>query len=397
MALEQHAIPSEVTTYEFRLVGDMTLKQFGWLAGGIMIGVLMYVADFVPFFIRYPVMIIFPLLGFAIAFVPFQGRSLDRWIIAFIKAIYSPTEFTWHKQLAIPTYLQSNRPVTLATSSIQKNTLPQSQIQEYLETLTYQRHTAAPDELESARILTINHLLDPNSPASQAPIAAQSITPDVIPDTPPQESDPRLISKVTVEEPLPPTQLPPHVQEPAMEIPISPLYDLSDTTSTQAETTPEPQSEPQAPPPIPSPTPNLQPMQGSQPPIEPPVAQAMSSTDQYPPAPPDTSITTPTSFTSTHLPPSPAAANLLAGVVVDHQDKPIPDAIVEINTPDNHPVRALKTNSLGQFAIATPLSPGSYLVTAEKNNSSTPALSTEVTGSIIPPVTLVFNSGSLPS
>ena len=30
-----------------------------------------------------------------ISFVPFQGRTLDVWIVAFIKSIYSPTQYIW--------------------------------------------------------------------------------------------------------------------------------------------------------------------------------------------------------------------------------------------------------------------------------------------------------------
>ena len=36
--METHPVPQNISSYEFRLVGDMTLKQFLYLAGGILLG-----------------------------------------------------------------------------------------------------------------------------------------------------------------------------------------------------------------------------------------------------------------------------------------------------------------------------------------------------------------------
>jgi len=37
--MEQHPIPQQISSYQFKLVGDMTLAQFGKAAGGIVIAV----------------------------------------------------------------------------------------------------------------------------------------------------------------------------------------------------------------------------------------------------------------------------------------------------------------------------------------------------------------------
>ena len=52
MPIEQHPIPQDVAGYKFRLIGDMTLKQFIWLAGGSF-GSLHLPAP-LPFFFKYP-------------------------------------------------------------------------------------------------------------------------------------------------------------------------------------------------------------------------------------------------------------------------------------------------------------------------------------------------------
>lgn len=93
--MEQHAIPRDVTGFTFKLVGTMTLKQFGYVAGGAIIGYLCFKAPLG--ILSLPLTGIFWFLGFALAFIPIQERPLDRWIIAFIKSVYSPTQFIWKK------------------------------------------------------------------------------------------------------------------------------------------------------------------------------------------------------------------------------------------------------------------------------------------------------------
>jgi|CXWL01.1.fsa_nt_gi hypothetical protein len=96
MSIEQHPIPQDVAGYKFRLIGDMTLKQFIWLAGGIILGLVVYSLP-LPFFFKYPLAAIGVLLGAGIAFVPVEGRPMDKWLIAFIRSIYSPTQYVWSK------------------------------------------------------------------------------------------------------------------------------------------------------------------------------------------------------------------------------------------------------------------------------------------------------------
>lgn len=96
MPIQQHPIPQDVAGYKFRLIGEMTIKQFIWLAGGIIVGLLVYSSP-LPFFFKYPLAVIAVALGGGIAFVPIEGRPMDKWLIAFIKSVYSPTQFVWQK------------------------------------------------------------------------------------------------------------------------------------------------------------------------------------------------------------------------------------------------------------------------------------------------------------
>ncbi len=97
-AMDAHPIPQNVTTFEFRLIGDMTLKQFMYLAVGMGIAYVNFVflTNSIPL-IAWPIIILSSSLGVAFAFLPISDRPLDHWLGAFIKAVYSPTKRVWTK------------------------------------------------------------------------------------------------------------------------------------------------------------------------------------------------------------------------------------------------------------------------------------------------------------
>lgn len=103
--MEQHPIPQNISSYQFRLVGDMTLKQFFQLAGGIVAGLIFYSSPLLPI-IRWPFAIVSVILGVALAFLPLEERPLEKWIFAFFRAIYSPTLFYWQKLATQPKFFQ---------------------------------------------------------------------------------------------------------------------------------------------------------------------------------------------------------------------------------------------------------------------------------------------------
>jgi len=75
----------------------MTLKQFLKAGGGIAIAFLINSTGMFILF-RLPLMAVFGLGGLALAFVPFQDRPLETWILSFWKAIWSPTIYTYKKR-----------------------------------------------------------------------------------------------------------------------------------------------------------------------------------------------------------------------------------------------------------------------------------------------------------
>ncbi len=93
----QHPIPQQISSYEFKLVGDMTLKQFVKAAAGIIIALLINKTNLLVIF-KWPLMLASAGLGLALAFVPFEDRPLEVWVNAFLKSIYSPTIYTYKKK-----------------------------------------------------------------------------------------------------------------------------------------------------------------------------------------------------------------------------------------------------------------------------------------------------------
>lgn len=95
--MEQHPIPQQISSYEFKLVGEMTLKQFFKAASGIIIALLINATGII-FFIKWPLMILFGGGGLLLAFVPYEDRPMETWLMAFIRSIYAPTIYVYSKK-----------------------------------------------------------------------------------------------------------------------------------------------------------------------------------------------------------------------------------------------------------------------------------------------------------
>ncbi len=94
--MEQHPIPRQITSFEFKLIGFMTLKQFLYLVIFAPLGYIASVIFPLPF-VNVLVGLAVAALGVALAFLPINDRPLDIWIRNIWKRLNSPTQFTYHK------------------------------------------------------------------------------------------------------------------------------------------------------------------------------------------------------------------------------------------------------------------------------------------------------------
>ena len=192
--MEQHAIPQNISSYKFRLIGEMTLGQFGKVAGGVIIALIFYSLP-LPHVVKWFFMLLFGSAGALFAFVPLEGRSLEVWLISFFKSIYSPTQFIWKKSLVALVFSSSNEEVF--SSSPPKKTENISVKELALQQVLRQRETPyGKEEFEKANQLlalfqqTNNIVQVPLTPLSQESVLKEATFKKDLPfPAPPDEPD----------------------------------------------------------------------------------------------------------------------------------------------------------------------------------------------------------------
>lgn len=141
--MDQHPVPQDVTNFQFKLVGDMTLKQFGLLAGGCVIAFMFYSANWHPF-LRFPLALFSFIAGISFAFIPIEERPMDTWVINFFKSVYRPTQYVWKKgvnkleMLSLTSSQTDQNKDPLSTANLPKTDSSKDnlgKLEEYLETL----------------------------------------------------------------------------------------------------------------------------------------------------------------------------------------------------------------------------------------------------------------------
>lgn len=329
--MQQHPIPQNVTQYQFRLVGDMTLKQFLELAGGGLVAYLFFASNLI-FIIKWPLIIVSFLLGAALAFFPIEDRPLDQWIINFINAIYAPTRFIWKKTNKIPRLFLFEAHAPEVVNTITKT------IKAPTATVTT-KPTSDLSEFETAKLSSLDSLF---KELPSVAIAGATATPITQTPEKPTISIRKLKPATEVEGIVlhtPVTEPTPVIKSPSVDIPT------------------------------PSPT-------------------TTNLVFSAPSAPKNETVVRTAPPKHITLPASPKLPNLITGVVVDQNSKLVENAIVQIVSGDGIPARAMKTNSLGQFYTSTPLSPGNYLIEIEKAGATFAPQQLIVNDTILSPIEL---------
>ncbi len=308
--MQEHPVPQNVTGYEFHLIGQMTLKQFFTAGAGVLLAVITNATN-LPEIFKYPLMLLFGLGGFALAFVPYEGRSLDRWFFAFISSIYKPTLFFWKKTNPVPepfTYVQPRFLDT--TPTVDYTGVRTQRATEFLRTIPRSHVITEEPEEDISGILA---LFSQPIPGEKQPLSSSQPTIPIY-----QHPVKEIVIKPAGEKLAVEKQILPQKKESAVPITALKAVEIRSETKQQAD------------------------------------------------------ITKPTA-TSAGLPfpKPPTKPNMLVGMVFSQDNKIIGNAIVEIiRRADGVPVRALKTNALGQFAIITPLENGEYEMNVEKDGYS---------------------------
>ncbi len=366
--MQEHPVPQNITSYEFHLIGNMTLKQFFELAAGGLFAFLSYTSN-LPDLLKWPLVFVFVVLGVAFAFVPLEERPLDHWFIAFIRAIYNPTKFYWKKTIRIPDVFSFTKNSQQRTTDEDLTALPRkrARAEAYLQSISSTQKDAVEELDERAAMMldlfqttpvhgeiTTEHRRDeiekPSLEVSMHSLhAAYSL--------PPQEAE--AATQDQVEQPLADdrTRIEAIYTSP-INIPQDQIISVEPGKSTTI---------------FENKNVSLAGEAGEY--------QEQTTVPQFASGavPAKTNAQLP-------FPKTPTVPNLVVGMILDPDGKMIEQCIVEIRDHTGMPVRALRSNKLGQFSISTPLPEGEYELSVEKDGYSFDTMKLSLKGNVVLPL-----------
>ena len=376
--MDNHPIPQDITGFQFKLIGNMTIKQFIYLAiGGIFAWIFFFVLP-LPGFLKWILSVISISIGAMFAVVPIDGRPMDIMLANFIKALISPTQFVYekkggnlneHRDYKAPEPELPPRPTqTITPPQLIDNTPP-----------VYSQNT--PQAPATQIIQPLPQIVIPTPPPPPAPILVSTPSPYSPTITMDQNENKKLKEELeNLKKELenlksaPPPPPPPQITIPVPQ--ILPTTDLEKNLTQAQREKDELQKQ-------------LLELR----------AKMENSAQTFTPA----TIQTPLKQTqrvrqvpqgmekSVGLPSAPEDPNLITGIIKDARGNPISNILVEIKDSDSNPVRAFKTNPLGKFASATALSNGKYILSfedsAEKHKFDTVEI--ELIGAPVMPLEII--------
>ena len=174
--MQQHPVPQNITSFEFKLVGFLTLKQFGYLAGAAIISFTLYFA--VPGIIRWLLIALVSLLGITFAFIPINSMTFDKWLTALIRAIILPSRRVWRKDpkeisFLAPTFAYYLRRAPSAGAPIVPG---RSKLESFLTQLGTGSRVDKFDALERTRLTALPFREGPVVPTTNQPEETPSST-----------------------------------------------------------------------------------------------------------------------------------------------------------------------------------------------------------------------------
>lgn len=461
---QAHPIPQNVTNFEFHLVGDMTLKQFGYLAAGLGLAFLVFttLSSAQPI-IAWPIIVISALLGVAFAFLPIQERPLDHWVSAFFKAIFKPTSLKFSSKVIspedplftkrLPRYIKtykyteakkhaplgnpnlfalSTAPMPASATTAQAKTLPQAsgqKKQNFIDKFKAgQTSFAAP--LPNTTPTTPAPAAQPKAPAPSAPqtTVLPQVTPvqqmPPAPKAPPSPvvyqqtatpgilRNPAAVSKLpdlNISRPAPAPTVSPQPQAPAIPVVETSPKDLKKTVelAKEAQETQQQilkietalnQIKQQAAQPGVDPKSYLENFEDLLNELQKLNDKASETAKKMAELSPNSAAQPQTPQPAQPVPETPIKAksiptlkltsfpNVVNGIVTDSQGNYIEGAIVVAHDKQGLPVRALKSNKLGQFVAATPLPNGEYSIVVEKENLNFDKVAIELKNEVLEPI-----------
>lgn len=168
--MQQHPIPQNITGFEFKLVGFLTLKQFLYLAGVSIISFIIFVS--IASFVKWVFIVPLVTLGLALAFFPINGMTFDKWLVIFIRAVTSPSRRVWQKEKKILSFLEPRFSYYLRrpAAGIPVKNVGRNRLDSYLAQVRRKKQPNKLDALEQTRLSALGF--------NKTPEAVEVITAD---------------------------------------------------------------------------------------------------------------------------------------------------------------------------------------------------------------------------
>lgn len=173
--MDQHPVPRQITTFEFKLIGFFTVKQFIYIIVFLPVGYIVYALFPIPI-LNIILGLLVGGIGFAFALLPINERPLDIWVRNLFKRLTSPTQYTFHKNNP-PIYFFSNLYFVSDPHQVSTHIESQEKLAAYLQQ-TNQTQQANVHKQQ------VHNLLKKSPPA---PVPVSVVPPPVIPMVPEAE------------------------------------------------------------------------------------------------------------------------------------------------------------------------------------------------------------------
>lgn len=392
--MDQHPIPQDVTGFQFKLIGTMTVKQFGYVAGGVITAVILYylpIHSALGILLKVLFVPLFGASGVIISFVPIDGRPIDLMATNFVKALFSPNQYVYHRQGRILSFDAITFAKVQPTKKTTQNTPAQTRIQfsstqldqkeEKLRALLIHSRGMGKNDIDKKEAAFLQSLTIPavkQAPITPAPAFLQySPSPSITMQKPILQAKPMQQVVPVAKTPEIKTNTPDELskKETELEKALSQAKQEELTSNTPATHTVAEQK-------ITLLSSQIQEVHAQKQKLEQELQQLQSqlASQKMPIAAPSPKPAIPTKFVqdpqhvrvipknttkSAGLPHISDSPNVVVGIVKDPRGNIQPNILVEVKDKDGNPVRAFKTNQLGQFISATPLSPGNYTIELE--------------------------------
>lgn len=369
--MREHPLPQDVTGYQFHIVGNMTLKQFVEIGAGCVAGFFIYTTNLLPF-IKWPLIGVAVSIGAFAAFIPFEERPFDHWIITFFRVIYKPTKFFWKRKPKIPDFfLYEAKDLPQLPVEVDLSPARRQRIRDFITSINQNAYSDPYEEYVEKRaseILTSFSFIT----AKQTQIVKRNQKPSLtvrVRDLKPEEKEidgannPINTGKNMAKKALATSQV-------AADISIPEMGMVGVQGSSTEDTTEE----------------NIA-LTGAQ--------SSAAFVESTVPATRLTANVDQTVFNAQlPFPSTPTQPNKPVGMVLGPNNELLAGAIIEITTADGVVVRAVKSNSLGQFFVTTPLQDGSYVVRAEKDGFNFGQQQLILTNKILEPIEIRAQMGA---